>query len=153
MSLWRISAYSFANIGSMGFRNYYIFALIAVLLVVGVILLIRKGNRDPGAVLYQRECMACHMEDGSGLEQLYPPLANSDWLRDNQDTLACIIRNGIQGPMVVNGREYDGIMAPHADLTDGQIYNIITYINAAWGNDLSRPNLAEVKEQLARCGE
>lgn len=137
----------------MVFRNYHIFALIAILLIAGVIVLIMQGRRDPGEILYLRECAACHMEDGTGLEQLYPPLANSDWLRENQDTVACIIRNGMKGPLVVNGREYDGIMAPHADLSDGQIYNIITYINTSWGNDLPRPNLAEVKGQLTRCRE
>lgn len=137
----------------MQLRLYHVFAIVGLLLAIGVVYLIIKGDRDPGAILYKQECESCHMDDGTGLEELIPPLAGSDWLVNNQEKLACLIREGMKGPLVVNGVKYDNTMDPNEKLNDGQIYNIITYINTAWGNDLPRPNLREVKEQLKRCGE
>ena len=135
----------------MQFRIYYVFGAIALLLAIGVVYLVLKGRKDPGTILYKQECESCHMEDGSGLEELIPPLARSDWLANNQDKLPCMIREGMTGPLVVNGVEYNGEMKPKDHLNESQIYNLITYINTTWGNDHPRPNLRKVKEQLKLC--
>lgn len=104
-----------------------------------------------GEALYTYYCSNCHMEDGSGLEGLIPPLAQADWLRDNQAVLPCIIRKGIEGPIIVNGRTYEQAMAGIPELTETEITNIINYMNQAWGNDYGYIQLTRVMENLKTC--
>lgn len=104
-----------------------------------------------GRNLYNFYCATCHIEDGSGLKGLYPPLAQSDYLANNQSNLACIIRYGLQDTIVVNGKTYDQPMAAVTALNDVQITNVINYINHAWNNELPHVKVAEVKEALDKC--
>lgn len=104
-----------------------------------------------GETLYKVYCANCHMEDGTGLKGLIPPLANADFLRDHQDQIACIIKKGIKGAISVNGKIYDTEMAGIPELNDIKINNIINYINHAWGNDYGLSNVEIVKSRLEIC--
>src|SRR5687768_14899730 len=65
-------------------------------------------NRESeGQQLYVQQCANCHMDDGSGLRGLIPPLAGSDYLVRHREQLACLIRHGQQGEIVVNGVHYN----------------------------------------------
>ncbi len=111
-----------------------------------------EGTRyQQGENLYRTYCANCHMEDGTGLERLIPPLAGSDWLRDHQDTLPCIIRNGMHGPIVVNGITYEGEMPSNKQLNPVLINNLINYINHAWGNDFGEADIRRTEAALERC--
>jgi len=132
-------------------RKHYIFPFFVLVLIVGVLLVIRSGNRSPGKYLYETRCENCHQNDGSGLKALIPPLAGSDWLVENQDTLPCIIRHGMDGPVTVNGILYNERMPPQEKLTPGQIMNVINFINNSWGNELGKVSLKEVRERLKAC--
>ena len=37
-----------------------------------------------GAIIYQKKCVRCHQENGEGKLKKYPPLAKSDFLRNNR---------------------------------------------------------------------
>ena len=91
------------------------------------------------------------MPDGSGLVGLIPPLAQADYLRDYPDMVPCIIRHGIQGPIVVNGVTYQQEMAGIPELNEFEITNIINYIHHAWGNDLDYRTIQEVQAALENC--
>lgn len=91
------------------------------------------------------------MEDGAGLKMLIPPLANSDFLEKNQENLPCILKNGIKGPILVNGKTYNTEMVGIKSLNDVQINNIINFINHAWGNDYGDSNVKVVEERLESC--
>lgn len=104
-----------------------------------------------GKVLYDYHCANCHMEDGVGLKSLIPPLANSDWLKNNQEAMPCLIKKGIKGPITVNGKIYDTEMAGIEYLNDIQINNIINYINNSWGNQYGDSNVRNVKKALENC--
>jgi mono/diheme cytochrome c family protein len=104
-----------------------------------------------GAVLYKKHCENCHMEDGSGLEALYPPLAGSDMLQSMDIAAACVIRNGLQGPMTVNGVQYDMEMPPMPQLSGVEIANLLNYIHNAWGNERDYIPLDKVQATLDRC--
>ncbi len=108
-------------------------------------------SRNQGAYLYERECSSCHMPDGSGLGALYPPLANSDYLRENQGNLACIIKYGISDTMIVNGIQYDMPMEGIKKLNEVEITNIINYINTAWNNQIAEQKLEDISAQLKKC--
>lgn len=104
-----------------------------------------------GAELYNFYCANCHMEDGSGLKALIPPLAQADYLKDHQSEIACLIKKGIKGPITVNGTVYTTEMAGIPKLNDIQINNIINYINNAWGNDYGDSNVKKVNDALEQC--
>ena len=104
-----------------------------------------------GKILYENFCESCHMADGSGSEGVIPPLAGADYVRDNQSKLACIIRKGQKGKVIVNGREYNQEMAGIPQLSDFEITNVINYINSAWGNDFGYMKITEVRKELEEC--
>lgn len=104
-----------------------------------------------GANLYRLHCLNCHQEAGQGLKKLIPPLAGADFLVENQAALACIIREGMEGPIVVNGIAYDFPMPGNEVLSDYQIQQIIYFINQSWGNQLPPQSINEVKGYLEKC--
>jgi mono/diheme cytochrome c family protein len=104
-----------------------------------------------GEILYKNFCANCHMEDGNGLGKLIPPLAESDYIKNNQDHLACIIRYGIKGEIIVNGIIYNQEMPGEKVLTDFEINNIINYINYSWGNQIGFKKLPETQLELENC--
>lgn len=108
-------------------------------------------SRNQGAYLYERECSSCHMPDGSGLGALYPPLADSDYLRNNQGKLACIIKYGITDTLIVNGVQYELPMEGIKKLNEVEITNIINYINTAWNNQIAEQKLEDISLQLKKC--
>lgn len=111
-------------------------------------------NREPypqGKILYENFCMNCHMENGSGLEGLIPPVMGSDYVRDQIAGTACIISYGREEPMEVNGRRYSQPMPASPQLSDFEITNIINYIRHAWSNDYGYVTLEEVRQALEAC--
>ena len=80
----------------------------------------QEGNR-----LYKVYCENCHMQDGKGLRGLIPPLSNSDFLKNYKEQIPCIIKNGINGEIIVNDTTYNTEMAGNPKLSAVQINNII----------------------------
>ena len=96
-----------------------------------------------GEALFAGTCSTCHQPDGKGLEGVFPPLANSDYIKANPKALASVILHGMQGPVTVNGKEYNSIMPPMSQLTDDEVANIATYVLNSWGNPGGRVTEAE----------
>lgn len=113
-----------------------------------------ESNRhQQGEILYLNFCASCHMDDGTGLAGNIPPLAQSDYVSQNQGRLACIIRYGMEGEVVVNGKTYQNPMAGIPELSEFEIANIINYINQAWGNDYGYLPMNVIRDSLEGCGE
>lgn len=104
-----------------------------------------------GQRLYATHCQSCHQQDGLGFKSLYPPLANSDYLNENEEHLPCIIKKGLKGKIMVNGKEYDQTMPGNDALTSEEIRDIIIYLNNSWGKTEGDLPLKEVKASLKRC--
>lgn len=106
------------------------------------------GKKNQGERLYVQHCSGCHGEQGEGLGQLIPPLAGSDYLARHPSQLACIVRYGLKGPIVVNGVGYNQLMlgvqdtTTHRDLSPAQVTNLLNFIEGHWGN---RPGPAGVR--------
>ena len=104
-----------------------------------------------GERIYNTYCANCHGDDGNGLKNLYPPLNNSDYYKDHQDKVACIVLNGFEDEIKVNGKDYMMPMAGFSNLTDIDLTNLINYINNAWDNNLPEVTVPQVKKYLEQC--
>lgn len=104
-----------------------------------------------GQLLYTTHCSNCHQPDGSGLARVYPPLDSSDYLENNSEAVACLIRYGITGPLVVNGIEFVQPMPGIPTLTDLEIATIMTYIYNTWGRNHGIFEVTQVSETLDNC--
>lgn len=82
-------------------------------------------------------CVTCHMQDGKGQENLFPPLANSDYLMGDRKRAILQVLNGAVGEMVVNGVTYNGAMpGMGASLNDQQVADVLNYVMNSWGNEM-----------------
>ena len=103
-----------------------------------------------GRILYKKHCIGCHQNDGDGMAQLIPPLAGADYLK-NKEQVICVIRHGQQGPVTVNGIEYNGNMPASPQLRPLEVAEIATYILNAWGNKGSFVHVQEAEAVLQNC--
>ena len=99
-----------------------------------------------GEALFMGTCSTCHQTTGAGLEGVFPPLANSDYIAADPKRLPQVILHGLQGPVTVNGVDYNSIMPPMGQLTDDEVANISTYVLNSWGNPGGRITKAEAAE-------
>lgn len=103
-----------------------------------------------GEMLYFQKCSNCHGEDGSGLQNLYPPLKNADYFQD-LDKVICIIKNGASGEMMVNGKSYNQAMPANPKLYDLDIAQLTTWMYAEFQGKRQFVSPDSVKATLLRC--
>jgi cytochrome c551 len=106
-----------------------------------------------GELLYSKHCSNCHRPSGKGLGRLYPPLAQSDYMNANFEEVICLIKNGKQGEIIVNGKSFNKAMPGIPSLTELEIAEIATYIYANWGNTHRMVETQEVGKILEKCKE
>ena len=87
-----------------------------------------------GAEIYQNFCINCHMADGLGVKEVFPPLANSDYLKTNLNQSIIGIKIGMNKQITVNGKTYDNVMPPMG-LTNKEVADVTNYILNSWGNN------------------
>ena len=105
-----------------------------------------------GMNLYQTNCANCHQVDGSGLKDLYPPLAKTDlWQRVDMNTLACLLKNGQKDSIRVNGKVFNAYMPGNAKLQALDIAEIITYMREKWSPNKSIFSLDSTRIALKNC--
>ena len=95
----------------------------------------KEQQIQAGMVLYNGTCSVCHQQNGEGLEGVFPPLANSDYLMADQRRAVEIVLNGLSGPVTVNGIDYSSVMPAMSQLNDDEIANILTFSLNSWGNE------------------
>jgi cytochrome c551 len=110
-----------------------------------------KQYYNQGEELYIKHCSNCHQKNGQGLGRVYPPLASSDYLKNNFNNVICLMRNGLNGSIVVNGKEFNQVMPGIPTLTDLEIAEITTYIYNTWGNERGLIDVKEVSVVLESC--
>ncbi|HYF70970.1 MAG TPA: cytochrome c [Ohtaekwangia sp.] len=104
-----------------------------------------------GEALYITYCSNCHQKDGSGLGLLYPPLNKSDYMSSRRQDVICLIKYGLQGEIIVNGKGYNKPMPPLPRLTDLEIAEIATYIYNTWSHQEGLIDVKEVSGTLSQC--
>jgi nitrite reductase (NO-forming) len=92
-----------------------------------------KASMAKGKETYTIYCMSCHMENGEGLEDVYPPLAKSDYMMADKKRMIQQILYGVNGAMKVNGKNYNAEMTGF-DFSDDEIADLSNYIRNSFGN-------------------
>jgi nitrite reductase (NO-forming) len=107
-----------------------------------------------GRSVYQSVCSICHQSEGQGLGDAFPPLARSDYLTDKERTIRTVLR-GLSGPVLVNGKTYDGVMPPLAHLSDREIADVLTFVRKSFGNrgDAVREEEVAVAREALRVAQ
>jgi len=106
-----------------------------------------------GEVLYKQHCANCHQADGTGLGRLYPPLNQSDYMDQNFLEVICLVKQGKEGELLVNGIMYNQPMKGIPALTDLEIAEIVTYIYNSWNHDRGLVEVGEVSAMLKQCSD
>ncbi len=106
-----------------------------------------------GQLLYDKNCSNCHQKDGSGLGLLYPPLHSSDFMDANFEKVICLMKYGINGEIVVNGKSYNKEMPGVLPLTDLEVTEIATYIYNSWGHQRDSIDITAVSRILNQCNQ
>lgn len=105
----------------------------------------KKVSDHPGKVLYFQFCMACHMQNGEGVPNLYPPLIQTEYMLGDKKRLIKTVIYGMEGPVVVKGAKYNSIMAKMDYLQDKQIADVLTYVRSNFGNNADTVTVEEVR--------
>lgn len=93
-----------------------------------------ESSMKRGGEIYSAQCMSCHMENGEGIEDVYPPLAKSDYLMADKERSIKNIIHGVTGEIVVNGKTYNMDMTGFA-LSDAEVSDVLNYIRNSWDNN------------------
>ncbi|MEI6900544.1 MAG: cytochrome c [Bacteroidota bacterium] len=86
-----------------------------------------------GESIYKAKCVICHQATGMGIENVFPPLANSDYLLSDKVRAVAQTLNGSKIEMIVNGKKYTQEMVPQVDTKEDAVA-VINYVLNNFGN-------------------
>ena len=92
-----------------------------------------KTSIERGSQVYSSFCISCHLANGEGVPRAFPPLAKSDYLKEQREMSIKAIKYGQKGEIIVNGIKYNGVMTPMG-LSDEEVADVMNYITTNWGN-------------------
>jgi mono/diheme cytochrome c family protein len=104
------------------------------------------ASASDGAVIYLANCSSCHQTDGKGVPGAFPPLAGNAVVTGSPVVPISIVKNGLEGRIVVNGQTYSGIMPRWKGLlSDEQMASVISYIRSSWKNHAGGVSISDVE--------
>ena len=112
-----------------------------------------------GKEVYLRDahCVTCHQANGQGMPGVYPSLAKSDWL-DNEERLIKLTLKGLWGPIEVAGQHFDPskgvppMMGFGEMLNDIELAAVLSYVRQSFGNDgelVTADAVRKVRDRIA----
>ena len=104
-----------------------------------------EASADPGKIVYEQNCLACHQVDGSGIPFLAPPLIEGTFVNGDKQRLIEILLNGMQG-VEIKGEQYANPMPAFDYLSDKEIADLLTYVRSNFKNQGDAVTEAEVKK-------
>lgn len=99
-----------------------------------------------GEGIYSEFCMRCHLSKGEGVEGIYPPLADSNWLSEKRTESIKSVKYGLKGEIEVNGKTYNNNMTSMG-LSNREVADVMNYVMHSFGNeknDYNQVTLGEV---------
>lgn len=103
-----------------------------------------KRMADEGQKLYNTYCATCHQPDGKG-DGRFPPLEGSDWVRGEKSKLIKVVLEGLEGPIAVNGKPFEGVMPKQDFLSDADIAKVLSYVRLNFNNKASAISIRDVR--------
>jgi nitrite reductase (NO-forming) / hydroxylamine reductase len=104
------------------------------------------ASASDGGAVYAANCSSCHQPDGQGIAGAFPPLAGNPTVIGNPVAVITIVKDGLEGRLVVNGQPYSGIMPRWKHLlSDEQIADVVTFIRSSWKNNAPGVSIADVQ--------
>ncbi len=82
---------------------------------------------------------------------VYPPLAPSDFVEANPEKVMCVMKRGMTGEIIVNGKNFNQPMPGVPSLTELEIAEIATYIYNSWGHERGLIDVNSVSKALNTC--
>ena len=105
---------------------------------------------ERGKNVYLTQCLSCHQVDGGGVPHLNAPLDGATAVQGKDKAkLIRIVLMGLKG-VELDGEFYSNAMAPHPEMTDQQIADVLTYVRNSWSNKAGAVTAAEVKAVRAK---
>jgi mono/diheme cytochrome c family protein len=104
-----------------------------------------------GQLVYQTYCRACHQRDGRGDGNRFPPIAESEWVTANKDTLIGVMLYGLDKPITVAGKNYHGVMPAFNFLDDKQLADLLTYIRTNFSNHADSITVEDVANARSKA--
>ena len=109
-----------------------------------------KSSVSRGKAVYAKFCLSCHQLDGSGVQDLNPPLIKTKWTLGPKTIMIQQVLKGSSGKVEIDGDTFRNTMPPLKTLTDQQIADVLTYVRNNFGNKASTVTVAEVKAVRAK---
>jgi len=97
-----------------------------------------------GEAIYKAKCVICHQTTALGIENVFPPLAGSDYLLADKARAVAQTLNGSKMEMTVNGKKYTQEMVPQVDSKEDAVA-VINYVLNNFGNKGGFVTLADVQ--------
>ena len=98
------------------------------------------------------QCQGCHQPTGEGIPGQYPPLKGSEWVTGGHKRLVAILQHGVNGPLKVAGKGYNGQMQPlGGPMSDTDLAQLLSYIRNEWGNkagDIYEDQVKALRKEL-----
>jgi mono/diheme cytochrome c family protein len=110
---------------------------------------VRAFAAPDGAALYRQHCAVCHQAAGQGVPGVFPPLAESDFLKNERERSLRAPLEGLNGEITVNGAKYNGAM-PLMVLSDEDVAAVMTWIGSNLGNAQPAFTVEEVQKVRAK---
>ena len=105
-----------------------------------------SSHEHPGRIVYYSQCASCHGKQGQGVALLVPPLKNADYLQKYFLDVPCMILNGMDDTILVNGKSYYQPMYP-ISLNEVEMANLMNFMRDSF---LSKPEAySTVKSEWA----
>lgn len=111
-----------------------------------------KRMADEGQKIYSTYCTVCHKADGKG-DGRFPPLVESDWVSGDKKRLIGVLLEGLDGPITVNGKPFEGVMPKHNFLSDTEIAKVLSYIRMNFNNESGGIRVRDVRKMRENLTE
>ena len=99
-----------------------------------------QGNPDilNGQQLYATNCASCHGMQGNGIEGVYPPVVNTDWVTGTPSIPLRVLLHGLEGQINVGGITYKANMPSFsARLSIAEMTAIVNFLRVRSDSSLT----------------
>ncbi|HEX3099012.1 MAG TPA: cytochrome c, partial [Usitatibacter sp.] len=107
-----------------------------------------------GRLVYVDQCSGCHMENGTGIAHVFPPIrGNTGVHAEDPTSLARLVLEGAPSAKTPSKPEGFAMPAFGWKLSDAEVADLLTYVRASFGNEatpVSASKIADVRKKIAK---